>query len=141
MKKIIHKIASFTLALIVLFSSFSFTVNQHICGGEVASTTFFIDADDCGMSMDKCENKLSNKQTSLDKEPCCKDVSTVIQGNQNNQQAQQFNLEIPSIEFVATFVYTYVAKFQETTSVFSFVNYKSPLVYKNIQTLFQVFRI
>jgi len=56
MKAFLYKILSFSMALIVLFSSFSFTVNQHICGGEVANTTFFIDADNCGMDMNVCKN-------------------------------------------------------------------------------------
>ncbi len=129
------------MALIVLFSSFSFTVNQHICGGEIANTTFFIDADNCGMDMNVCENNSSEKQTSFDKEPCCKDVSTVIQGNDNNQQAQQFKLDFPFLEFVSTFVYTTIVRFQDSIEIFSYAMYKPPLVYKNIQTLFQVFRI
>jgi len=141
MKDLFHKISSIFLALIVLFSSFSFTVNKHICGGEVANTTLFIDADNCGMDMQVCENKLSNKQTSIDKEPCCKDVSEVIQGNDNNQQAQVFQLNILQMEFVTAFVYTFVNRFFEESTISSYVLYKPPLVTLNIQTLFQVFRI
>ncbi len=141
MKQFFHNILSFSLALIVLFSSFSFTVNKHLCGGEIANTTFFLSADNCGMDMQVCENSISKKQTSIDKEPCCENTSELIQGNDNNQQAQQFQLDIPQMEFLTVFVYTFISKFQETTSVSSFVMYKPPLVYKNIQTYFQVFRI
>ncbi len=141
MKQFFHKILSFSLALIVLFSSLSFTINKHICGGEVANTTFFIDADNCSMDMQVCETDASKKQTSVDKDPCCKDVSEVIQGNDNNQQAQSFHLDIPQMEFLTAFVYTFVNYFQETSTVSQYVNYNPPLVYKNIQTLFQVFRI
>ena len=141
MKQIIHKILSFSLALIVLLSSFSFTVNQHICGGKVANTTFFVSADNCGMDMKVCKMGTSKKQTSIQKEPCCKDVSEVIQGNDNNQQAQVFHLNISQIQFVTAFVYTYINSFQEERSISSYSMYKPPSVYKNIQTLFQVFRI
>lgn len=129
------------MAFIVLFSSLSFTMNQHVCGGEIANTTFFIDADNCGMDMNVCKNDTSKQQTSVDKEPCCKDISTLIQGNDNNQQAQHLSLQIPQLEFATAFVYTYVLRFKEISSISLYAMYKPPLVYKNIQTLFQVFRI
>ncbi len=141
MKQFFYKILSFSLALIVLLSSFSFTVNKHICGGKVSSVSLFVNADNCGMDMLVCKNENSKKQTSIKKESCCKDVSELIQGNDNNQQAQQFHLNIPQMEFLTAYVYTFIAKFQETTTVSSIIMYKPPLVYKNIQTLFQVFRI
>ncbi len=141
MKQIIHKIVSFSLALIVLFSSFSFTVNKHICGGEVANTTLFVSADNCGMEMQVCDVDTNEKQTSLDKEPCCDDISEFINGNDTNQQASVFELSITQVEFLTSFVYSFVLNFQENTSLVIFKNYKSPLIYNNIQSLFQVFRI
>jgi len=141
MKQIFHKIASTFLALIVLFSSFSFMVNKHICGGEVVNTTLFIDADNCGMDMQICENKTLESKASIEKEPCCKDISELIQGNDNNQQAQVFHLSISQMEFVKAFVYTFINNLKiATTSVAVYV-YKPPLVLRNIQTFFQVFRI
>ncbi|HFS68186.1 MAG TPA: hypothetical protein ENK67_08245, partial [Flavobacteriia bacterium] len=96
MVAIFYKILAFFLALLVLFTSFSFTVNKHICGDEVVSTSFFVSATTCGMEMNVCKNEnKNNKETSIQKEPCCKDVTKVIQGNQNNQQAQQINLDFP----------------------------------------------
>jgi hypothetical protein len=144
MKQFIHKIASTILALIVLVSSFSFTVNKHICGGEIANTTLFVSADNCGMDMNVCENKLlaqEESKTSLKQEPCCKNISEFIQGNDNNQQAKEFQLDIPTIEFLTTFIYTYINNFQKENTLFEYVTYKPPLVFKDIQTLFQVFRI
>ena len=35
MKQILSKISYFTLALLVLFSTFSFTVDKHYCGEKV----------------------------------------------------------------------------------------------------------
>ena len=144
MKQIVHKIASFSLALIVLFSSLSFTVNKHICGGEVVNTTLFVSADTCGMEMDICKNELQkDKQTtSVEKEPCCKDTMQVVQGNDTNQQAQQMNLDIAQVQFIATFVYSFVLNYQLPTNTSKIVDYSPPpLVRNNIQSLFQVFII
>lgn len=142
MKEFIHKITSSILALIVLLSSFSFTINKHICGGEVANTTFFISADNCGMDMNICERDLSiQAESRIQKEPCCKDVSELIQGNDNNQQAQEFQLNVPQMQFITAFVYTYILPFLEERTISSYSMYEPPSVYKNILTLFQVFRI
>jgi hypothetical protein len=143
MKDIGSKILSITLAFIVLFSSFSFTVNKHFCGGEVVNTTLFVDADNCGMDMTVCENDSSTfdvSKTVIKKEPCCENTSEIIQGSKIEQQSIQA-LELPQIQFLTAFVYTYINNFKETTSVSEFVTYKPPLVGKDIQILFQVFRI
>jgi hypothetical protein len=142
MVAIFHKIISFFLALIVLFASFSFTVNKHICGGEIASIAFFVSANTCGMDMSICEN--DSKKTSektIQKEPCCKNVTQVIQGNDNNQQAQQIELNFPQIQFIKAFVYSFVLQFQPITSNFVFKSYSPPSVYKDLLTFFQIFRI
>jgi hypothetical protein len=141
MKQIIYKITSFSLALIVLFSSFSFTVNKHICGGKVANIALFVSADNCGMDMQVCKNDTSKKQTSLDKEPCCNDISEFVQGNDTNQQASVLELSVAQLEFLTYYVYLFVFKFKESNSLIVFKNYKSPLIYNNIQSLFQVFII
>ena len=143
MKNIIHKISSFSLALIVLFSSLSFTVNKHYCGGEVVNTALLVSADNCGMDMNVCENKLQNDKqtTSVEKEPCCKDTTQVVDGNDTNQQAQQMNLGIDQVQFVQVFVYSFILNFQLPTSFSKIIDYSPPLVSNNIQTLFQVFRI
>ena len=143
MKNIIHKISSFSLALIVLFSSLSFTVNKHYCGGEVINTTLLVSADNCGMNMNVCENELQNNKqtTSVEKEPCCKDTTQVVDGNDTNQQAQQMNLDIAQVQFVQAFVYSFVLNFQLPTNFSEIIDYSPPLVSNNIQTLFQVFRI
>lgn len=142
MVAIFHKIVSFFLAVIVLFASFSFTVNKHICGGEVVNTTLFVSADTCGMNMNVCEkDTINKKETSIQKEPCCQNITKVIQGNDNNQQAQQVNLSFPQVQFLQAFVVSFVLKYQEITSISNYVHYSPPLVVTNVQTLFQVFRI
>ena len=139
LKQISHKTGSIALAFIVLFSSFSFTVHEHICGGKVADTSFFLEADSCGMDMDTCANTTILEQ-GVQQEPCCDDHREIIQGNDTNQQAQQ-SLKITQVQLITAFVVSYISTFQKVNSTFSFVPYKPPSVYKNIQTLFQVFRI
>ena len=143
MKQKIQKITAFLLALIVLISSVSFTVNKHICGGKIAHVSYFAPADSCGMQMDTCENKNSTKKNTLQKEPCCKDVSEFISGNDIPQQAIQ-SIHIPQVVLVSPLkaaysIQTIRTPFEKPTNL---KYYRPPiLVKKHRQDFLQVFRI
>ena len=49
MKKLVFKIASFLLAVLVCLSTLSFTVDKHYCGDFLVDVSFTGDASDCGM--------------------------------------------------------------------------------------------
>ena len=139
LKQILHKIGSILLACIVLFSSFSFTVHEHICGDEVADTSFFLEADSCNMVISDCENNDTSYQK-ISKEPCCSDNSQTIQGNDNNQQAQS-SLKIPQVQFLTAFVTTYISLFNEVKITPLYNDYSPPLVVKNIYKLDEIYLI
>lgn len=142
MVAIFHKIISFFLALLVLFTSFSFTVNKHICGGKVVNTALFVSADTCGMEMDVCKNNPNRKtETGMQKKPCCQDVSKLIQGNKNNQQAQQVTISFPQVLFLQAFVSTFILKYQEAIAIAVNKHYSPPNINIDIFSFFQVFRI
>jgi hypothetical protein len=143
MKQKLHQITAFSLALIVLVSSVSFTVNKHICGGKVANTTLFVSADNCGMDMAICETKPASSKSSLEKEPCCKDVSEFVQGNDIPQQALQVT-SLTKSDFVFQLVNAYVAKATRiTTEKQTLLRFYRPptLLKKHRQDFLQVFRI
>jgi len=127
------------MALIVLFSSFSFTVHSHICGGEIADVSYFLEADSCEMEMNVCENDNSS-QHQVKKEPCCENISNIIQGNDNNQQAQP-TLEVAQAQFLAAFTISYISLFDEAKTAPFFNEYSPPLVVKNIYKLDEVYII
>ena len=52
-KQIFHKISSFLMAIVVLFSTMSFTINMHYCGDNLVETVIFHKAKGCGMEMEK----------------------------------------------------------------------------------------
>ena len=139
LQQILHKIGSITLAFIVLFSSFSFTVHEHICGGEIADTSFFLEADSCEINMEICENTPSNVQR-IKQEPCCNNHSEIIKGVDNNQQAQT-ELTLHQIQFVTTFVTTYIYLFNQVKTTPLFNDYSPPLVVKNIHKLDEIYLI
>jgi hypothetical protein len=143
MKQNLHQITAFSLALIVLISSVSFTVNKHICGGKVANTTLFVSADNCGMDMAVCEAKPVSNKSSLTKEPCCKDVSEFVPGNDIPQQALQAT-SLTQSDLVFQLVNAYITKATRiTTEKQTLLRFYRPpiLLKKHRQDFLQVFRI
>lgn len=139
MIKYFHKILSVTLALTVLFSTISFTVEKHICMGEVTDSTFFIDVESCEMTVEDCEMVIDT-QKKIQKEKCCQDVQELIPGNQNEQQAIE-SFELNQVQFILAFTSTYLDLFEENTDLTPFKYYAPPLVDKDIKVLYQTFLI
>jgi len=127
------------MALLVLFSSFSFTVHKHLCGNEIADVSYIVEAESCSMEMNVCENNDTSQQK-IEKEPCCKNILEVIEGNQNEQQALQ-NLEIQQVQFIVLFVDSYINLFEKANTDAFNKEYSPPLIVKNIQVLDEVFLI
>ncbi len=73
-------ILTVAFALLVLFSSSSFMVGMHLCGGHVQNVALFSKAEGCEM-----EKKLPpcHKQT----EPCCEDETVIHSGEDFNVSA------------------------------------------------------
>jgi len=138
MKDFSKKIASILMALVVIFSTMSFTVSQHYCGGELVSSALFSKAKSCGMEMQK---PATPKDCNIQKENCCKDIIKQIEGEKVvKTEAQQ--LQNYQQIMVASFVYTYVNLFEGLDkNIIPFKNYTPPLLVTNIQVVDQVFII
>lgn len=139
MIKYFHKILSVLLAFTVLFSTISFTVEKHICMGEVTDSTYFIDAESCGMTLEDCEVAIDS-QEKIQKEKCCQNIQELIPVNQNEQQAIQ-SFELNQVQFILAFASTYLDLFEENTDQVTFKYYTPPLVDKDINVLYQTFLI
>ena len=79
MKKLVFKIASISLAFLVLFSTLSFTVEKHYCGDFLVDVAYVGHADGCGMEMDA--------RSKTTKKSCCKDELHKIEGQDELQQS------------------------------------------------------
>jgi hypothetical protein len=128
MKQIFHKISSFLMAIVVLFSTMSFTIDMHYCGYTLVETTIFHKAKGCGMEMEKP----SSEGCSITKKNCCDDKQLVIDG-QDELKLNFDKLTFEQQQFVASFIYTYINLFEGLDkNVSSFDEYKPPLVVRQI---------
>lgn len=138
MKKIFHKISSFLMALVVLVSTTSFTINEHFCGDELMDLSFFSSAKSCGMEVNETFN-LPN--CNIDKKGCCTDEYINVQG-QDEVQLSFNELTLNQQVFVASFVSFYInslTEFKEKEITFN--KYPPPLIVKNIYKLDEVYLI
>ena len=133
MKQHLSKITSFLLALMVLFSTFSFTVEKHYCGESLMDVSFIGDADTCGMDMEKVSTKKKN---------CCKDEVHFMEGQDELQQIQIDDLDFSKQQFIVSFYISYTDLFIENES--NKTNYKNlylPDIPIDYQVLYQSFLI
>ena len=125
------------MAVIVLFSTLSFTVNMHYCGDTLVETAIFQKAKGCGMEM----QKPSRNDCSVTKKNCCKDEQAVVDG-QDELQLQIDTISFEQQIFIASILYTYINLFEGLdTTISSYQVYKPPLVVRQIFKLDETYLI
>ena len=141
MVQVLQKILALILAFIVLFTSFSFTVEKHVCMGEVTDVSYFTDADSCGMEMEEEDCTMDkNNEEHMQQEKCCVNVQELIPGNQNEQQAIN-SLELDQVPFILAFTYTFLNLYEVKEDPKPFIASSPPIVDKDFQILYQSFLI
>ncbi|QHI36572.1 hypothetical protein IMCC3317_19350 [Kordia antarctica] len=138
MEKTFYKISSFSMALLVLLSTLSFTVESHYCGDVLVDSSLFGHAETCGMEV---QQKLSSSECSITKKDCCSDEQFTVDG-QDNLKTSFDKLEKEQQIFVTTFLYSYINLFEGLqTKNPSFRDYSPPPLVRDIQVLDQTFLI
>ena len=133
MKQRFSNIASFLLALLVLFSTFSFKVEKHFCGEFLMDISFIGDADDCGMHMEKVSAKKKN---------CCKDEVHYIEGQDELQQTSVDEFNFSKQQFLVCFYVSYIDFFIENESKkTTYKDSSPPDIPIDYQVLYQSFLI
>jgi len=136
MKKGFYKSVSTVLALLVLVSTFSFTVDRHYCGSFLVDQAIFSKATSCGMDIP------SHSGTDLmDQDNCCSNQNISVNGQDELKisfQALDLNQQL----FLTAFAYSYSNLFEGLPQqVIPFKNYSPPLIVKDIPVLNDTFLI
>jgi len=132
MKAIFHKIMSLVMALVVLLSTTSFTVNMHYCGDNLVDMKIYQEAEGCGMEIPMTN---STSETALSKTPCCKNEQLLIQG-QNELQTPIDSLSFSIEYFVVSTVYSYINLFESLPKeVIPFKDYSPPNLVTDIHVI------
>ena len=125
------------MAFVVLFSTMSFTVNMHYCGGTLVETAVFNKAEGCGMEMEKT----STDGCEITKKNCCDDKQLIVDG-QDELQLQADNISFEQQVFITSFIYTYINLFEGlNNNISSYEAYEPPLVTRQIFKLDETYLI
>ncbi|WBL21940.1 HYC_CC_PP family protein [Zunongwangia sp. HRR-M8] len=137
MKQFFAKIFASIIAVLVLFSTFSFTVEQHFCGKKLVDSAVFTKAKTCGMEM----NSATSAETSITKKSCCTNKKLEVKGQDTLKQNFN-NLDLQQQLVITGFVYSYLQLFEFSEPDFiPFKDYSPPNLVCDIQLQDQVFRI
>jgi len=137
MKDIISKISSICLALIVLLSTVSFTLESHYCGDTLVDSSLFGHVETCGMEV----QQLPSSKCDVSQKDCCNDEQAVVEG-QDNLKMSIHKLDKDQQLFVAVFIHTYINLFFESQADLNTYNdYTPPLLVWDIHVLEQTFLI
>ncbi len=106
MQAIFQKIISPIMALLVLFSTMSFTVDMHFCGGNLVDKAIFSEVKKCGMEMQSITAEYTVKKPS-----CCEDISITVEG-QEELKVSLDKHELQTLQFALLFSYSYISLFE-----------------------------
>ena len=125
------------MAIVVLFSTMSFTINMHYCGDKLVDSAIFLKVETCGMEMEKP----STEGCSITKKNWCDDQQLAIEG-QDELQLQVDKITFEQHLFIASFVYTYINLFEGLeNNVSTYEEYKPPLVIRQLYKIDETYLI
>jgi len=126
---ILHNIFSVIMAFLVLFSTFSFTVEKHYCGGHLVDSAIFT-------KVKKCSD------ANVLPKPCCKDHVEVVKGQDQLKVNSFKDLDLNTQIVFTAFVYSFF-QFQESLpkQIIPHKYYSPPKLVVDLQVLHDVYII
>ena len=133
----LRKLGNLSLALLVLLSTVSWTVEEHYCMGRLIEVSFFTEAHGCGMEMDDTDAE----DNGLESFSCCDEETLLFDGqDQVKLVKDQADYAQPQLSLNRYFVYSpFVITSPDLIPV---PNYRPPpLIVRDIQLLHEVYLI
>jgi hypothetical protein len=137
MKIFLHKISAFVLAILLVISTISLTVEKHFCGSTLIDVALFSSTKKC------CDGALSqSSKPTLKKESCCKDIIEIIPCQDKLDTKSLENLIPVQKQIFSPFCYTYKHLLKECSEkLLPCLDYQTPILVYDITVIDQVFLI
>ncbi|MEW2921302.1 hypothetical protein AB1A65_07525 [Muricauda sp. ANG21] len=136
MKQVFHQITSVAMAILLLASTVSWTVDKHLCMGRVMDISLFAHAENCGMEISMEAMNNDDLQNS-----CCEDESFTIEG-QDDLKLTWNDFDLDHQLFLVAFTKSYVDLFVPLEKLpVPNEHYPPPKLVQDIHILDQVFLI
>lgn len=124
------------MALLVLVSTISFTMEKHFCGDTLIDVAIFSKANTCGMEMEAVS------MTTPEKKSCCKSELEIVRGQDKLKKASFEDLHVDQQFFLTALVYSFTNLFEGLLKqVIPHKDYSPPNLVVDIHVLDQVFII
>ena len=137
MNTIVKKISTTLLSFIVLFSSMSFTIDEHYCGNNLMDISYFGDADNCGSE----EVTMNSSSSSVKQNNCCKDETTLLESSIFNKEKFN-NLQHVDAEVLFFKANSYLGTYKDIAiEIEYYTDFSPPDIAQDFQVLHQVFLI
>ena len=140
MKEKLHKTGAALMALLLLFSTLSFSMDMHYCGDHLVDFSLFDKAESCGM-MAVAEEVPTDCTVIKSGMDCCTDVQILVEG-QEDFKVSFDQLTYGQQLFLSSFVSSYISLFEgfETKSPRDW-EYAPPPLIQDVLVLYQTFLI
>ncbi|WP_299395966.1 hypothetical protein [uncultured Gelidibacter sp.] len=133
-QKISHKIFSGLLAVLVLLSTVSFTMEKHFCGEVLIDVAIFSHPDSCGTAMSDASNTIEKH--------CCKDVVEILKGQDQLKKTSFEEFSFDQQVFLSALFYSFTNLFEGLPhQVIPHKDYSPPHLVADIHVRDQVFII
>ncbi len=133
---------SVAMAVLVLFSTLSISIEKHYCGEHLVDVAIFTEAEKCGMEAANMGQETSGEDSLFMKNSCCKDVVDLVEGQDELSLEKTKELNSHQKVFIFSIAYTFSGLFElEPQDHSPFEYYSPPNVVEDIQVLNQVFLI
>ncbi|WP_410005562.1 HYC_CC_PP family protein [Aequorivita nionensis] len=140
MKSFFTRILSFFLAVFILFSTSSFTVDMHFCCNKLVDMSILGKAKAC-KDMAQKKDSYTKQCTTLQEKSCCSN-QTVFKKGEDTFKKSNTIVETETLVFVNTFFYTYINLFEGLEeNITSFKTYRPPLLSTDLIILNETFLI
>ncbi|ASV29553.1 HYC_CC_PP family protein [Maribacter cobaltidurans] len=128
------------MALLVLFTTTSFSVDMHYCGDHLIDFSLSGDVERC-MMQPQISHETSSCPMMEMKMDCCSDVELAVTGH-DDLQISFYQLSFDKQLFITSFVYTYSCLFENRhQEKVHFKDYSPPPLIRDVQVLDQTFLI
>lgn len=141
MKLILQRSFSFVMAVLVLFSTMSFTVEKHFCGKSLVGHAVFSSVQKCKSETRSCGVEGMMGHMKMDKDSCCSDKTERILG-QDELNLHSVSLDIVPQTFIVLMSFVFVDLLPEISlELIFYPPYEPPQLVCDVQVMFQVFTI
>ncbi len=136
-----YRFTAVFLALLVLFSSLSYTIEKHFCHEETFTSLFGDAANHCDDKADTCHPSESCCTNVVEENAkCCSDTSKYIPGIKVEQLAQK-EFKIKHIDIISCVTYSnFITRIKDLKTLPP-THYQPPKAILNFSIVFQIFRI